>query len=278
MTDVVEEEATNSVSSLGNQLSSLNEKLESGLSELTQGTVELSNSIADLISQRNTAIKENVSESTGNRNNKLLEMLEEIKESLKQQTSLIRSEVDPTIDEITTDAKKNAEVLHRLEENFGGSVSTTSGRRTWSLFSKRAIKEHITSMAGRAKSTVFVSTPASSYLPPAEELGKRKEIFFHIQLGEETEKNRETDGDKTRATAEDNPEPLRTFANVKLTTGHGAAYVVVNRDNEEVLIGLEDGEGEIDATATVSEEESYIRFVREVIAPSLLLETEKQEI
>jgi hypothetical protein len=40
---------------------------------------------------------------------------------------------------------------------------------------------------------------------------------------------------------------------------------------------MERGEGKIDATATVSEEKGYISLVREVIAPSLLLDTEKQE-
>jgi hypothetical protein len=278
MTDGMEEEAANTVNSAGRQLSSLNEKLEAGLSELTQGVAEdLSNSVTSLISQRNATIKESISESTKNRDNRLSEIVKEIKESLKEQTSLIGSEVNPVIDEIKTGAKRNARVLHRLEESFGVPASTTTSGRTWSLFSKRAIKEHITGMVSRAKSTVFVGAPEPSYLPPAKELGKRKEVFFHIQLGEETEKNIETDGVKTRTTAENDLEAIRTLANVRLTTVHGVPYVVVNRDNEEVLIGMEGGEGKIDATATVSEEKGYISLVREVIAPSLLLDTEKQE-
>nr|MDO8135576.1 hypothetical protein [Candidatus Njordarchaeum guaymaensis] len=280
MTTRVGEETTILVDRANNQLSSFKERLKIESTKLIPSIVEsFSNSVTSLTSQQNVMIKERVAEFIKNHKNKQSRTLEEIKEVTNQQTTTMRSEVGPTIDEITTGAKRNAEILMKFDEHLRPLASATTGEKTWPLFSKRAIEDHIRGMISRAKVTLFIDAPTSSYLPPAKELEKRREIFFQILLGEETENKAETDGGKTGAAIGNDVEPFKALTNARFVAVNRSPYIVVNRDNEEILFGIEDGEGKkIDATATVSEEKSYINLVREVIAPSLLLETEKQEI
>nr|MDO8098722.1 hypothetical protein [Candidatus Njordarchaeota archaeon] len=271
----VSEEAKSIVDTVNSQLSNFNEQLKTESTELIPSIAEsFSNSMIGLTSQQSIVLKEKVAEFAKNCSNRLSGTLEEITQATKQQATAMRSEADSIINDVTAGARANAEILIKVDKHMQRIASTSTDERTWPLFSKRAIKVHIEGMIERAKTAVFIYAPTSNYLPPAKELEKRKEVFFQIQLGEEAERKEETTGGRETVAGND-IEAFKTLTNTRLIAIQRAPYVVVNRDNEEILFGMECEEGKkIDATATVSEEKSYINLVKEIIAPSILLETE----